>query len=345
MEHLSKPVLITGATGFVGAYLTRLLVKKGYTNVVCMKRANSPMDLVADVADRVQWVEGDIRDVPFLEDILRGYHIKHIYHCAAVVSFDPRDREEMYDINATGTANVVNAALECGIEKLVYTSSIAAIGRVENQQIVSETNKWQRSDLNTHYAISKYQAEQEVWRGVAEGLSAAIVNPTVILGSQFWGHGTGKLFMQVWTGLRFYTEGVTGYVDVRDVVHFLEKLMVSNIDSQRFILNGENWAYKKMFENIAQILNKKPATIAVTPFISQVAWRVEWLKSLITKKRPLITKETARTSAKTFLAQNNKSLSAFPDFKYTPISETIEATAQQFLDCQKSGKNAAVLPI
>jgi dihydroflavonol-4-reductase len=345
MENLSKPILITGATGFVGSYLTRFMVKKGYTNLVCMKRASSPMNLVADVSDRVQWVEGDIRDVPFLDDILRGYHIKQIFHCAAVVSFDARDREEMYEINATGTANIVNAALDYGIEKLVHVSSIAAIGRVQHEKTVSETNKWQRSDLNTHYAISKYQAEQEVWRGMAEGLPVAIVNPSVILGAQFWEHGTGKLFEQVWTGLRFYTEGATGYVDVRDVVHFMEKLMASDIENQRFILNSENWTYKNMFENIADVLHKKRSTIPVTPFLRQVAWRVEWLKSLMTKKRPLITKETARTSATTFFFKNDKSLAAFSDFKYTPIAETIKATAQQFLESKKTEKRAATLPI
>jgi dihydroflavonol-4-reductase len=345
VEHLSKPVLITGATGFVGAYLTRLLVKKGYINVVCMKRASSPMDLVAEVADRVKWVEGDVRDVPFLEEILRGYQIKQIFHCAGVVSYDARDREEMYDINATGTANIVNAALAHDVDKLIHVSSIAAIGRVENQNTVSENSKWQRSDLNTHYAVSKYQAEQEVWRGIAEGLSAAIVNPSVILGAQFWEHGTGRLFQQVWTGLRFYTEGATGYVDVRDVVQFMEKLMVSDIENQRFLLNGENLTYKKVFEDIADALQKKRATIPVTPFIRQVAWRVEWLRSLVTKKRPLITKETARTSATTFFFKNEKSLAAFPDFKYTPIAQTIEETAQQFLASQKAGKKAAVLPL
>jgi dihydroflavonol-4-reductase len=345
LENLEKSILITGATGFVGSYLTRFLVKKGYKHLVCMKRADSRMDLVAEVADQVQWVEGDVRDVCFLEDILRGYAVKQIFHCAAVVSFDPRDREEMYEINATGTANVVDAALENGIEKLVHVSSIAAIGRVEHEQTVSETNKWQRSDLNTHYAISKYQAEQEVWRGAAEGLTVAIVNPSVILGAQFWEHGTGRLFDQVWRGLRFYTEGTTGYVDVRDVARFMEKLMASNIDNQRFILNSENWTYKRMFENIAQTLDKKPATIAVTPFIRQVAWRVEWLKSLVTKRRPLITKETARTSATTFLFKNDKSIAAFPDFRYTLISETIAATAIQFLDAQKEGRRAGRLHV
>ena len=341
----AKKILITGATGFVGSYLTRLLVSDNEPNIICLRREKSRMDLVADIADKVTWVEGDVLDMPFLDDILRGYQIEQIYHCAAVVSFDARDREHMYAVNVEGTANIVNAALENNIEKLIHMSSVAAIGRVKNEPNVSEMNKWQRSDLNTHYGISKYQSEQEVWRGIAEGLNAAIVNPSIIIGSQFWAHGTGQLFTQVWTGLPFYTQGTTGYVDVRDVVHFMKKLMTSPIDNQRFILNSENWTYKKLFEQIALILHKKPAHIPVTPLLSQIAWRVEWLKSLITKKRPLITKETARTAATTFLFDNKKSLSVFPDFSYTSIEKSVEETGQQFLNGQKTGQEADILPL
>ncbi len=339
----NKKILITGATGFLGSYLTRYLFQNGYTNIIALKRARSRMDMVSDIVDKVTWIEGDILDVPFLEDILRGYQIEQIYHCAAVVSFDPRDREEMYQINVTGTENIVNLALEYGIKKLIHVSSIAAIGRDEKHPHVSEQSKWQRSPLNSHYAISKFQAEQEVWRGVAEGLTAAIVNPTIIMGSQVWEQGTGRLFQQVWDGLRFYTEGVTGYVDVRDVVRFMVQLMESPTDNQRFILNGENISFKNMFEQIAQVLNKKPATIHVTPFIRQIAWRVEWLKSRLTGKRPLITQETARTAGKTFYFHSDKSLKVFPNFAYTPIAQTIQQTGEQFLACQKEEKSAAFL--
>jgi dihydroflavonol-4-reductase len=345
MINKDKPIFITGATGFVGAYLTRYLVKNGYTNITALKRKTSAMDLVADIADKVTWVEGDIMDAPFLENILRGGKIAQIYHCAAVVSFDPRDREDMYRINVEGTANVVNAALEVGIEKMVYVSSVAAIGRTKNEPHIRETNKWQRSPLNTHYAISKYQAEQEVWRGIHEGLCAAMVNPTVILGAQFWKQGTGRLFEQVWTGLRFYTEGSTGYVDVRDVVVFMEKLMQSDIENQRFLLCGENWKYKDMFEAIAQKLDKKPASIPVTPFLRAIAWRVEWVKSRLFGGRPLITRETARVSAATYIAHNEKSLQAFPDFKYNPIQTCIEETGSVFLASKLAGQSAAILEI
>jgi dihydroflavonol-4-reductase len=362
----SKAIFITGATGFLGSYLTRYLVKTGHTNIIALKRSTSRMDLVADILDKVHWVEGDILDVPFLEEILshpkdsfrkgllseRGYHISHIFHCAAVVSFDPRNRDEMYDINVKGTANLVNAALECGVEKFIHVSSIAAVGRLKNEPNVSETNKWQRSPLNSHYAISKYQGEQEVWRGIAEGLNAAIVNPSVILGSQFWDSGTGKLFEQVWSGLRFYTEGVTGYVDVRDVVRFMVLLMASDIEKlpdglsgKRFIINGENLPYKILFEQIADVLGKKRASIRVTPLLRELAWRFEFLKSKITGIQPLITKETAHASATTFYFSNEKSLNAFPEFHYTPIQQTIKETGEQFLQCQKLGEKAAFLPV
>jgi dihydroflavonol-4-reductase len=346
----SDSILITGATGFVGSYLTRYLVNMGYKRIIAMKRSTSRMGMVTEVVDNVQWVEGDVLDMPFLEEILRGYSITHIFHCAAVVSFNPRNREEMYDINVNGTANLVNAALECGIKKFIHVSSIAAIGRVKNEIHVSENNKWQRSPLNSHYAISKYLGEQEVWRGIAEGLNAAIVNPTVILGSQYWESGTGKLFEQVWSGLRFYTEGVTGYVDVRDVVRFMVLLMESEIEKlpdglsgKRFLLNGENLPYKTLFEQIADVLGKKKATIRVTPFLREVAWRVEWLKSKITGVSPLITQETAQASGTTFYFNNEKSLNSFPTFHYTPIKQTIIETGNQFLYCQKSGEKCSWL--
>ncbi len=338
-----KKILITGATGFVGSYLVRHLLEKGYKNIFALRRATSPMDLVADISDKVQWVEGDILDVPFLMDLMTENGIERIFHCAAVVSFDPRDREEMYKINVEGTANIINVALDSSVEKLVHMSSIAAIGRVKNEFIVSENNKWQRSPYNTHYAISKYQAEQEVWRGAAEGLTVAIVNPSVILGAQFWQHGTGRLFQQVWEGLRFYTEGSTGYVDVRDVVRFMTLLMASSIDNQRFILNGENWAYRKMFDNIAQVLQKPTPSVKVSPFLSEIAWRIEWFKSLFTRKKPLITRETAKIANLAYQFMNEKSLKFFPEFHYTPIEKTITETGQVFLESKKNNAKAGIL--
>lgn len=343
-ETISKRVLVTGATGFTGSHLLRYLVKYTSHEIFAMKRENSPMNLVEEVMDKVTWLEGDITDVVFLEEVF-SKNVQQIYHCAAVVSFDSRDREKMFEINVTGTAHIVNFALEYCVEKLVHISSIAAIGRVKNEPNVSEANKWQRSPLNSPYAISKYQSEQEVWRGIAEGLNAAIVNPAVILGAQFWEHGTGRLFTQVAKGLKFYTTGSTGYVDVRDVVAFMVKLMNSGINERRFILNAENMSYKTLFENIAKVLNKKPATVPVNFFLRGLAWRFEKFRTLFSNKRPLITKETAKLSATTFHFDNSESLKVFPDFKYTPVQKTIEDTGVLFLKAQEKKEPAAYMDI
>ena len=330
-------ILITGATGFVGSYLTRYLVQKGHTHIIAIKRKTSRMELVHPIVDKVTWAEGDILDVPFLEKLFSENEITHIYHCAAVVSFDPKEREMMYAVNGIGTENIVNMALAFNIKKLIHVSSIAAVGRVKNEINVSESNKWQRSPLNSHYAISKFQAEQEVWRGIAEGLNAAIVNPSVIIGSQYWQQGTGKMFDLVWQSLPYYTQGVTGYVDVRDVVRYMVELMNSDIDNQRFILNAENITYQDFFAQIATILDKKPAHIQVTPFIREMVWRMAWLKSKIMGGKPFLTKESARASMTTFYYNNEKSLKALPHFQYRPLAETIRETSLQFKESQQKG--------
>jgi dihydroflavonol-4-reductase len=336
-------ILVTGATGFVGSYLIRALLQQGYKNIWAMKRTNSPLDLLQSVENQIHFVTGDILNVPFLEDVCEN--MDYVFHCAASVSFDSRDIDLMYQVNAEGTANVVNVCLSANVKKIIYVSSVAALGRDENNLNYSEKSAWQRSKWNTHYAISKYMAEQEVWRGVAEGLTAAIVNPSVVLGSQFWNQSTGRMFKQVWDGLKFYTSGITGFVDVRDVARFMILLMESSVDNQRFILNSENLAYKNLFEQIAIGLQKPAPHISANAFLRGLAWRMDWLKSRFTGERALITRETAMTANKISYYDNSKSKQFFPDFRYTPISKVIQESCEQFLVCQKTGNQAAALPI
>ena len=189
MDH--KRILVTGATGFLGAYLLRQLVTQGHA-IRALRRANSPMHLVEDIADLVEWVEADILDIVALETAFEG--VTHVYHCAAMVSFHPRDVDRMMKINVEGTANIVNLSLSFGVQKLVHVSSIAAVGRSKERPQLDESSKWTTSKLNTNYAISKYMGEQEVWRGHAEGLAVGIVNPAIILGSGFLATRLGPLF-------------------------------------------------------------------------------------------------------------------------------------------------------
>ena len=338
---MNKKILVTGATGFVGSYLTRHLVKQG-ASVRALKRKDSAMTLVDDVKDKIEWVESDILDVIGLEDAMVGIH--QVYHCAAMVSFNPKDINRMMKVNGEGTANVVNAALNEGVDKMLHISSIAAIGRTKNQKVIDEKTKWERSKYNSHYANSKHSAEQEVWRGIAEGLTAVIINPSVILGAGFWNQGTCRLFKNVWDGLRFYPTGATGFVDVRDVARMSIQLMESDIESQRFIANSENRPFRDIFNLMAEHLHKKAPTIKVTPFLEATVWRLEWLRHKIFGTTPLVNKETARASGRISHYDNNKSIDQL-DFHYLPIEETIRETCKLFKTAGKKGESPQALPL
>ncbi len=338
---MNKKVLVTGGTGFLGSYLVRQLIEKGY-RVRVLKRSTSSLTLLEEVKDKVEWIDGDILDVISLEDAMQG--IDQVYHCAAIVTFDPRRVNEMMQTNVEGTANVVNAALYEGIEKMVYVSSIAAIGRNKNVQQINEKSKWERSKENSNYAISKFLAEQEVWRGMAEGLDMAIVNPAVIIGSGYWNQTTVRLFKQVWDGLKFYPVGGTGFVDVRDVARMCLQLMESEILHERIIANGSNCSYRHFFSSIATALGKKVPYIQVTPLLQQIAWRLEWIRSKVTGASPLVTRESARQSARTYIYENDKSLELL-HFEYTPLLQTIEETSKQLKVAAAKNFTPMYLPI
>jgi dihydroflavonol-4-reductase len=335
-------ILVTGATGLLGSYLLRQLIKDGFSNISALKRKNSDLSLVASIKDSIHWIDGDVIYIDSLEDALEG--IEKVYHCAAMVSYDSRDRNELMRTNVEGTANVVNFCLEKNIKKLVHVSSIAAIGRDKNTQSINENAAWQNSPHLTQYAISKYLSEQEVWRGAAEGLEVAIVNPPILLGSGYWDKSSTALFKQIWDGLRFYPLGSTAFVDVRDVARFMVMLMESPVHHERFLVSGGNLSFRDFFNLIAKNLGKKEPTIPVSPFLRGIAWRIEWLKSRWTGKRVLITKESANVSAQNYHFDAAKSLQFF-DFQYTPLEKSIAEISEQLKIAAAENFKPMVLPI
>ena len=231
-------------------------------------------------------------------------------------------------INTEGTANVVNAALEKKVRKLCHVSSIAALGRPENQaDLIDENLVWKTSRHNSIYAVSKYGAEREVWRGTAEGLDAVIVNPSIILGVAGTSKGSSRIFNTVCEGLKFYPPGKNGFVDVRDVVRAMILLMKSDIRNERFILNVDNIEYKRLFDLIAAEMGKPAPTVKVSPLMSGLAWRIEKLRSMITGVKPLITRETAHTAVQHYEYSNEK-IKKELGFEFTPIEETVQAFLQ-----------------
>ncbi|MEI6184368.1 MAG: NAD-dependent epimerase/dehydratase family protein [Bacteroidota bacterium] len=309
-------ILVTGATGLLGTELIKQLSAQN-KKVKALYRSTSP----TYTHPSVQWVEGDILDTVFLEEIME--EIDTVYHCAAVVSFSPKDVAILYKINVEGTANVVNACLNFGIKKLVHVSSVASLGRMPNSAVIDENTVWNSGDKNSEYAKSKHNGEMEVWRGIAEGLDAVIVNPSIILGGGNWNTGSTKIFKTIYDEFAWYSTGINGFVDVVDVASAMIYLMDSDIKNQRFIVNADNLEYKQIFYTIATTWNKKPPYKKVTPLIASIVWRLEKLKSMFGDKAPLITKETVTTAMEQYFYNNEKLLKALPDFKYQSIDNTV----------------------
>ena len=334
-EQNGITVLVTGGTGFIGAYIIQELITKGYSVKALHRRNNLPFFISKETLSKVEWIQGDILDVVTLENAMDN--VDAIIHSAAIVSFDKKLREHMYRINVEGTANVVNLALEKNIKRIIHISSVAAIGRTAKGQTVDEEKKWVTSSLNTHYAISKQKSEMEVWRAMAEGLSTVIVNPSTVLGFGNWNSSSTAIFKNIYHGFSWYSEGENGFVDVKDVAEVTVALIDAEITGQRFILNGDNWPFRKLFNSIADQFKKPQPHRLATPFLGEIAWRLEHLKSYFSGHRPLLTKESAKVAHSRTNFDNSKILKALPGFNFTPLQQTIEIACGQYEQAIKNG--------
>ncbi|HXL55402.1 MAG TPA: NAD-dependent epimerase/dehydratase family protein, partial [Chitinophagaceae bacterium] len=279
-------------------------------------------------ADKVEWIQGDILDINSLEEAMAN--VKLVYHCAAVVSYNTKQKELLHTTNIEGTANIVNTCLNTGVEKLLYVSSVSAIGRMRQNELVTEKMQWTEETNNSEYGRSKFFAEMEVWRGVGEGLDAVIVNPTIILGAADWNKGSSAIFKKMYNEFPWYTNGVTGFVDVQDVVKAMILLMESDISNERFIISAENISYGELFTLIAKAFNKKAPDKKVTPLLAELVWRADGFKSLFNGNQPLVTKETARTAQAKVYFDNSKLLQFLPQFQYTPLPESITRICSEY---------------
>ncbi|RYY57750.1 MAG: NAD-dependent epimerase/dehydratase family protein [Chitinophagaceae bacterium] len=333
---MSNKILITGGTGFLGSYIIAELVSKNYP-VRAIRRGNKlPAHIDPAILAKVEWVEGDILDVMSLEDAMHGIHT--VIHAAAIVSFSASDKQKMMQVNVDGTANVVNMALEAGTSRFVYISSVAAVGRDAAGGSVDESRKWQESSTSTQYAISKHKAEMEVWRAMGEGLDAVILNPSTILGFGDWQSGSSALFRNVYNEFPWYSPGLNGFVDVEDVARATVLLMESAITEERFIINGDNWTFQRLFETMADHLHKKRPSRETTRFLAGVAWRLEKIKSMLTGSRPVLTRESARVAFSKTMFNSSKLLAALPGFSFTSLDETIRKAGSRYLEAANSGK-------
>jgi dihydroflavonol-4-reductase len=324
----NEKILVTGGTGLLGSYLLRALLLENKA-VRALYRNQYPLLLSKEEIDRINWVRGDVLDVSALQDSMSG--ISQVYHCAGMVSFNPNRVNDMMKINVEGTSNVVNIALEMGIEKLVHVSSVSALGRKRNHVTVTEKTKWDEETNLSAYGNSKYQAEMEVWRGISEGLDAVIVNPTIILGFSDWHKGSSAMFKNAFREFPWYSNGTSGFVDAMDVAEIMIQLMESEISAERFIISAENRSYKDIFSNMALAFDKKPPYRKANPFLSGLVWRLEKIKNLFSSSDPLLTRETAETAQMDVSFDNSKILNSLPGFQFRSINESITQYCREYL--------------
>lgn len=326
-------MFITGATGFIGSHIAQRYLADGHP-VTVLYRPQSGYGMLTDVADKLIWHEGDVLDIPSLETaIVPGIDV---IHAAAIVSFVPKDRDRMEQINVEGTANVVNVCLKAGVRKLGFVSSVAAIGRpaanagtADELIQIDESHKWQDSPNNSAYAKSKYRAELEVWRGVAEGLNAVMVNPSIVLGVGDWNRSSLQLIKYVADERPFYPAGLVNYVDVLDVTDALVRLMKSSVTAGRFILNGGTIPYRSLLEQIAVAIDRRPPTTRISPVLTQLLWPLEAVRAWLLDTTPLITRETARSASAQY-AYDGRKIEQVPEFQYRLLSETLGRVADAF---------------
>lgn len=332
-------ILVTGGTGLLGSHLLLGLVRE-HKEVVALKRPSSRLDEVKRVfgyhtggADeltelfgRIRWVDADLLNQADMEQMIQD--VDQVCHCAAMVSFQPRDRQKMIRFNTDSTACMVDACLAAGVKKLLHVSSTSAIGKPPAGSPATESMIWSRTRTSTGYAESKFRSEMEVWRGIEEGLNAVIVNPSIILGPGFWERGSSSMFSRVAGGLKYAAPGVTGYVGVQDVVSAMIQLLKSDISGERFILSEGDYSYQQVFEMIGRSLGVSRELKQVTPSLLRNLSRLDSFSALFSGKRR-ITSEHILAAFGEVRFSAEKVRRAL-DMEFTPLKQVIGEVAEQY---------------
>lgn len=333
-------IFVTGGTGFIGSYILHELVARGYKNIHAIRRKNSDGSLLESLGNHITWHISDLLDTENIFNLIEGSD--GVIHAAGLVSYAPTDKEKLYEINVQGTEHIVNACLFHHIPRLIHISSIAALAKVQNGKKISEKTKWSDGRHISDYGRSKYLGEMEVWRGIAEGLDANILNPSIVLGAGDWSSSSCRLFGKIYKGLKYYTPGSTGFVDVRDVANIVIDSLSYNDINQRYIINENNYTFKQIFGWMAEELRVPGPSIKAPQWLAKIVILLESVKSKFNNTRPVITKDSIRNAYKDFHYDNRKITSL--GYSFIPIEQTIKETSVVFHQAVEDGWAPRLLP-
>jgi nucleoside-diphosphate-sugar epimerase len=339
--------LVTGATGIVGSHLVLALLLKDEPVVAC-KQSTSDLSKVEELFSfytpdyktlfkKIKWVDVDICDIFSIEEALEGIVI--VYHCAGFVSFNNKDRKKLFLINETGTKNVVDACLQKGIRTLCHVSSVATINNLDYAHTLNESVFWKTSGKESDYAISKYNAERQVWRGMEEGLQVVIVNPGVILSPGFWGQSSSRLFENTSKGNRFYTNGMAGYVAAPDVARAMIELVEKKQFGQRYILIENNYSFYTILSHIQGNFNKPLPLISASPLVLRFASYLERIVCFFTGKERKLTRSLIHAAFNKQLYSNAK-VKAVLDIEFRSVHSTISEICAFYANQESKPKSS-----
>ncbi len=334
-------IFVTGGTGFLGANIIAKLAGLG-VHVRALKRKSSSTNFlkktllkynVSDFYNKIEWVDGDILDYGLILECLNN--VEYVIHSAAIISFDKRKSKSVTNDNIIGTSNLIDAALSNNVKRFCHISSIAAIGSTENGELINENTEWLNFKGNSAYSIAKYYSELQVWRGVSEGLSCVIVNPSVLVGAGNWKTDFSSIFTKIENGLNYFTSGSSGFVDVSDVAEIVKQLTInSEVSGERFIVSAENIAYKNLLAMIAESLNKKVPAKEISKNLLIVMNKLNLITSLFFGKSIAISSDLSRIANKKLNYSNDK-INELLNYKFIPIKETLSLMAKEFSENKK----------
>jgi dihydroflavonol-4-reductase len=322
-------ILVTGGTGLVGAHLLLHLVENEasvraiYRNSESLEKTKSLFSIYKkeSLFKKIEWIQADIIEIPSLTKAFEN--INYVYHCAGLISFDPKDEDLLRKTNIEGTANIVNFCIDFAVKKICFVSSIAALGDLKDtEKQISEETEWNPELYHSDYAISKYGAEMEIWRGQQEGIETVVVNPGLILGPGFLNQGSGLLFKRIANGFPFYSQGITGFIAIADVVQIMTRLMNNKTANERYILVAKNSSFREIFNTIADALQVRRPRFHATQLVVNIAYRIDWIVSTILRKKRTLDRNSAKASYSKNYYSNEK-ITAELNFKFLDIQEYI----------------------
>jgi|GEM_PF-1433917 len=326
MIDKNQSVLVTGGTGFIGSYIIRKLITEGFTKVHAIQRSTSSFDLIPSaIREKVTWHICDMTDFDELDRLVIGKEV--IIHCAAVVSFWPRQYEMMHKINHLAVKRLVEIAEKHQVEHFVHLSSVEALGHQEEWN--NEESAYDESTALSEYSIAKHRGDLEIQ---SSSLNYTIYHPGFVLGGGHWEKAPLSFIKMIYDGMRFYPSGMIGLVDVRDIAQVLvDNLKNKSMYKSQYILVSDNVKHQYYFEEVARHLQLTGKFRRLKEPIISIAVFVESMKARFTKVAPLITRETYAISTKNLRYDNQKIANAI-QFEFRTVEESLEDLCRCFMD-------------